>query len=84
MTDILKVAVIGAGGRMGQTCCDAIENCTDMQLVARLGRGDEITAQTLRGAQVAVEFTIPNASFANTEAILRAGAHAVVGTSGWD
>ena len=83
MTDLLKVAVIGAGGRMGKTCCDAIEDCADMQLVARLGRGDEITAQTLRGAQVAVEFTIPSASFANTEAILRAGAHAVVGTSGW-
>ena len=84
MTEKLKVAVVGAQGRMGQASCEAIEESTDLQLVARLGSKDEITSQTLAGAEVAVEFTIPNASFANTAAIMRAGAHAVVGTSGWD
>lgn len=84
MSAKIAVAVVGATGRMGQTTCEAIENSDDLQLVARLGSKDEITAESLAGAQVAVEFTVPSASFANTAAILRAGAHAVVGTSGWD
>ena len=80
----IAVAVVGATGRMGQTTCQAIEESPDLQLVARLSSKDEITAESLAGAEVAVEFTVPSASFANTAAILRAGAHAVVGTSGWD
>ena len=84
MSEKLKVAVVGAQGRMGQSACQAIAESADLQLVARLGSKDEITSQTLAGAEVAVEFTIPSASFANTAAILRSGAHAVVGTSGWD
>ena len=80
----IAVAVVGATGRMGKTTCQAIEESPDLQLVARLGSKDEITAESLAGAEVAVEFTVPSASFANTAAILRAGAHAVVGTSGWD
>ncbi len=84
MTAKLKVAVVGAQGRMGKVSCQAIEKSADLQLVACLGSKDEITSQTLAGAEVAVEFTIPSASFTNTAAILRAGAHAVVGTSGWD
>ena len=84
MTAKLKVAVVGAQGRMGKASCEAIEKFPDLQLVARLGSKDEISPRTLAGAEVAVEFTIPSASFTNTAAILRAGAHAVVGTSGWD
>ena len=58
----IAVAVVGATGRMGQTTCEAIEDSDDLQLVARLGSKDEITAESLTGAEVAVEFTVPNAS----------------------
>lgn len=81
---MLKVAVVGAKGRMGQTVCQAVENATDLELVAALDQGDQINAETLAGADVAVEFTVPSQTRANVEAILAAGTHVVVGTTGWD
>src|SRR5690606_39017955 len=48
----LRVAVLGAAGRMGATVCAAVEGAADLELVARLDAGDEVTPQTLRGAQV--------------------------------
>ncbi|MFP7695949.1 4-hydroxy-tetrahydrodipicolinate reductase [Trueperella sp. LYQ143] len=79
----MKVAVIGAAGRMGTAICSAIENTEDMHLVARLDAADPITVDTLAGAQVAVEFTVPQATQANVHAVLAAGCHVVVGTTGW-
>ncbi|MDO5720999.1 MAG: 4-hydroxy-tetrahydrodipicolinate reductase [Actinomycetaceae bacterium] len=81
---MLKVAVVGARGRMGQTVCRAVENAEDMQLVAALDQGDTISADTLGGADVVVEFTVPSQTQTNVEAILEAGSHVVVGTTGWD
>ncbi len=80
----MKVAVIGARGRMGATVCEAVSKAEDMELVAMLDAGDEISVQSLAGAEVAVEFTLPSASLANTLALLEAGANVVVGTTGWD
>jgi 4-hydroxy-tetrahydrodipicolinate reductase len=45
------------------------------------GRG--ITASSLGNADVAVEFTQPDAAVANVTATLRAGVPVVVGTTGW-
>lgn len=80
----IKVAVVGAAGRMGKTVCQAVENAADMELVARLDAGDAITSETLGGAQVAVEFTVPTVTKANTLALIEAGVDVVVGTTGWD
>lgn len=52
-------------------------------VVATLGRGDAITRDTLRGADVAVEFTEPVAAVPNARACLAAGCPVVVGTTGW-
>ena len=79
----MKIAVVGAAGRMGQSVCEAIEGAEDLELVARLDHDDEISADSLEGAEVVVEFTVPSATDANVHAILDAGAHAVVGTTGW-
>ena len=79
----IKVAVVGAAGRMGATVCEAVEAAEDMELTARLDAGDPISSESLGGADVAVEFSVPSASEANTLAILEAGADAVVGTTGW-
>ncbi|WP_036966405.1 4-hydroxy-tetrahydrodipicolinate reductase, partial [Promicromonospora kroppenstedtii] len=83
MSDI-KVAVLGATGRMGTQACAAVEAADGLRLVARLGRGDTVSAETLAGADVAVDFTVPAVTEANVHAVLDAGAHAVVGTTGWD
>jgi len=84
MTKTIKVAVLGAAGRMGATVCRAVEEAADLELVARLDAGDAVDAGSLAGADVAIDFTVPAATEANVHAVLDAGAHAVVGTTGWD
>lgn len=79
----MKVAVVGAAGRMGRAVCEAVESASDMELVARLDAADEITVDSLNGAQAAVEFTVPSASMKNVEKLVAAGTRVVVGTTGW-
>ena len=78
----LKVAVIGASGRMGSEVCRAVERAGDLDLVGRYDEGDELGE--LGGAEVAVEFSVPDASEANVRHCVERGVHAVVGTTGWD
>lgn len=80
----MRVAVIGADGRMGATTCAAIEAADGLELVARIEAGDDLAA-ALAAAQpdVAVDFTVPSATEANVHALIDAGVHAVVGATGW-
>lgn len=80
----IAVAVLGAAGRMGSTVCRAVEGATDMELVACLDAADQISKESLGGAQVVVDFTVPSVAEANVHAVLDAGADVVVGTTGWD
>jgi 4-hydroxy-tetrahydrodipicolinate reductase len=80
----LRVAVIGAKGRMGSEACRAVEEADGLELVARIDLGDELTGLTEAGAQVAVDFTHPGAVMGNLEFCVRNGVHAVVGTTGFD
>lgn len=84
MENPLKVAVIGAAGRMGSTVVEAVGAAPDLELVAAIDVGDDIVALREAGAQVAVDFTVPDVTEANVHALLDAGIHAVVGTTGWD
>ena len=58
-----RVAVIGASGRMGSTVCSAVEAADDLELVGRFDVGDDLG--DLAGAQVVVEFSVPDASPSN-------------------
>ncbi len=81
----LKVAVLGAAGRMGQTVCAAVDGAPDLELVARIDVGEDVaTAVRESGADVAIDFTVPSVTEANVHAALDGGAHVVVGTTGWD
>ncbi|MBD0711051.1 MULTISPECIES: 4-hydroxy-tetrahydrodipicolinate reductase [unclassified Streptomyces] len=79
----LRVAVLGARGRIGSEAVRAVEAAEDMELVAALGRGDEPERLTEAGAQVVVELTTPDSVMANLDFCVRHGIHAVVGTTGW-
>ncbi|WP_030686095.1 4-hydroxy-tetrahydrodipicolinate reductase [Streptomyces sp. NRRL B-1347] len=79
----LRVAVIGAKGRIGSEAVRAVEAADDMELVAALGRGDKLEALVEAGAQVAVELTTPGSVMGNLDFCVRHGIHAVVGTTGW-
>ena len=83
MTTRIGVAVLGAAGRMGAEVCRAVQAASDLELVARLELGDELADVRAAGAKVAVDFTIPAATEANVHAMIDAGIHAVVGTTGW-
>jgi 4-hydroxy-tetrahydrodipicolinate reductase len=79
---MLRVAVLGADGRMGSTVCAAVEAADDLTLAARLGPGWH--PDDLGGASVAVDFTEPRAVLDNVVCCVAAGVHVVVGTSGLD
>jgi 4-hydroxy-tetrahydrodipicolinate reductase len=79
-----RVAVIGAAGRMGSAACAAVEAADDLDLVARLGSGDDLSAITGAGAEVAVDLTRPASVMDNVRFCVEHGVHAVVGTSGFD
>ncbi|OEV11141.1 4-hydroxy-tetrahydrodipicolinate reductase, partial [Streptomyces nanshensis] len=79
----LRVAVLGAKGRMGSEAVRAVEGAEDMELVAALGSGDPLRTLTDAGAEVAVDLTRPDAVLGNLEFCLAHGIHAVVGTTGW-
>ncbi|GGV10023.1 4-hydroxy-tetrahydrodipicolinate reductase [Streptomyces litmocidini] len=79
----LRVAVLGAKGRIGSEAVKAVEAAGDMELVAALGRGDGLEALTEAGAQVVIELTTPDSVMENLDFCVRHGIHAVVGTTGW-
>ncbi|MFD8469564.1 4-hydroxy-tetrahydrodipicolinate reductase [Streptomyces cyaneofuscatus] len=79
----LRVAVLGANGRIGSEAVRAVEAADDLELVAALGRGDKLEALAEAGAQVAVELTTPASVMGNLDFCVRHGIHAVVGTTGW-
>ena len=78
---MIRVAVTGAKGRMGSTVVQAVTDAPDMEVVALFDAGDEITPQSVNGAQVAVDFSIPSVTESNVHALLDAGVDVVVGTS---
>ncbi|MEU5031488.1 4-hydroxy-tetrahydrodipicolinate reductase [Streptomyces milbemycinicus] len=79
----LRVAVLGAKGRIGSEAVRAVEAAEDMELVAALGRGDQLETMAEAGAEVAVELTDPDSVMGNLEFCVRHGIHGVVGTTGW-
>ncbi|MFI7890586.1 4-hydroxy-tetrahydrodipicolinate reductase [Streptomyces sp. Cmuel-A718b] len=79
----LRVAVLGAQGRIGSEAVRAVEAAEDLELVAALGRGDKLETLAEAGAQAVVELTTPASVMGNLDFCVRHGIHAVVGTTGW-
>jgi 4-hydroxy-tetrahydrodipicolinate reductase len=82
---VIRVAVAGAAGRMGQAVCAAVEGAEDMELS---GRADPLLDTALEDvlgdAEVVVDFTRPDTALANALACIAAGVHVVIGTTGFD
>ncbi len=82
VSDETAVSVIGASGRMGSEVCRAVEGAPGLRLVGTFDVGDDLG--DLAGADVVVEFSVPDASLANVAHCVARGVHVVVGTTGWD
>ena len=82
---MIRVAVAGAGGKVGRAVCEAVEAAEDLALI---GRADPVLdtalADVLGEADVVVDFTRPDQALANAQACLDAGVHVVIGTTGFD
>ena len=80
----IKVAVLGAKGRMGSEACKAVTAAADLELVAQIDIGDSLDLLVSSGAQVIVDFTHPDSVMGNLEFALTRGINVVVGTTGFD
>jgi 4-hydroxy-tetrahydrodipicolinate reductase len=78
-----RVAVLGARGRMGATVCAAVNDADDLELVAALDLGDDVSTLTAASCDVVVDFTQPAAVMDNLRSCIGAGVHCVVGTTGF-
>lgn len=78
-----KVGVLGAHGRVGTAIVAAVEAADDLTLAAALDHGDDLQALVDGGAEVVVDFTVPDAVMANVEFCVKHGIHCVIGTTGW-
>jgi 4-hydroxy-tetrahydrodipicolinate reductase len=70
---------------MGLTVCRAVEGAEDMDLTGRADPALGTTlAEVLDGADVLVDFTIPDTAAVNARHAVAAGVHVVIGTTGFD
>ncbi len=91
---MVRVGVVGAGGRMGQEVCRAVAGAPDLELAAAVdpahegadacGRTivGEVNALGDLGTEVVVDFTVAAAARHNLVHYAQRGIHAVVGTTG--
>ncbi len=101
---MIKVAVSGAGGRMGREVVKMVLGDEELQLVAAIDPGaegmdagrlvgaepcgvivaDDLASALLEsGADVMVDFTVPQAAVQNTKIAIESGVRPVVGTTGF-
>ena len=83
---MIRVAVAGAAGRMGQAVCAAVDGADDMELVARAdpALGTSLADALSEHPEVLVDFTVPGTAVQNAREALAAGVHVVIGTTGFD
>jgi len=83
---MIRVAVAGAAGRMGQTVCAAVDATADIELVARAdpALGTSLGEALAARPDVLVDFTLPSTAMQNARDAVGAGVHAVIGTTGFD
>jgi 4-hydroxy-tetrahydrodipicolinate reductase len=83
----MRIAIVG-GGKMGRAVAALAEE-RGHSVHAIIGRaenqdGRALTAERLHGADVAVEFTTPDAAARNVARLIEAAIPTVTGTTGWD
>jgi 4-hydroxy-tetrahydrodipicolinate reductase len=77
----LQVAIFGVSGRMGRAVIAAVEESPGVAVQGTTTSSGDPTA-ALRGADVAIEFALPQATAANLAACVAAKRPIVIGTTG--
>ncbi|MBI3226184.1 MAG: 4-hydroxy-tetrahydrodipicolinate reductase [Mycolicibacterium cosmeticum] len=79
----MRVAVLGAKGKVGATMVAAVADAADLELSAEVDAGDALSALTDSNTEVVIDFTHPDVVMNNLKFLIDNGIHAVVGTTGF-
>ncbi|SCX13452.1 4-hydroxy-tetrahydrodipicolinate reductase [Candidatus Aquiluna sp. UB-MaderosW2red] len=79
---MISVAILGASGRMGALTLELVNDAANLSLHAKLNSESEISQ--MLGADVIVDFTLPDVSPKMVEFAIEHDQKIVVGTSGWN
>ncbi|MGW5573952.1 4-hydroxy-tetrahydrodipicolinate reductase, partial [Nocardia thailandica] len=80
----VRVGVLGARGKVGQTVCAAVRAARDLELTAAVGSDGDPGRFVETRTEVVVDFTHPDVVMGNLKFLVDNGIHAVVGTTGFD
>lgn len=78
---VLRIALVGASGRMGRLVQRLATDADDLEVVEALASGDDLTR--VADGDVVVDFTLPHVSPQVVRAAIAAKRPVLVGTSGW-
>lgn len=85
---MIKIAVCGALGKMGQEVCQAVTDCPETELIAKIDIASDSMYHTIEEAHrvedidVLVDFTQPKSIYENAKYCLNNGIKIVIGTTG--
>lgn len=79
----MRVAVLGARGKVGATMVAAVRGADDLTLSAEIDAGDPLNLLTDGATEVVIDFTHPDVVMDNLKFLIDNGIHAVVGTTGF-
>ena len=80
---MIKIAVVGVSGRMGQTIIESIDQNDKVTLGVTLDKGDDLGA-VIDQFDVVIDFTRPEATLEYLEICRQAGKAIVIGTTGFN
>ncbi|MDA0983881.1 MAG: 4-hydroxy-tetrahydrodipicolinate reductase [Proteobacteria bacterium] len=78
----MKVAIAGAGGKMGRMLIEAVGADPSLKLAVAFDIGDDI-AKAVAGCDALIDFTRPEGTLQHLEACVTAGKAIVIGTTGF-
>lgn len=85
---MIKIAVCGALGKMGQEVCQAVTDCPDTELIAKIDIASDSMYHSIEEAHrvedidVLIDFTQPKSIYENALYCLNNGIKIVIGTTG--
>jgi len=79
----MRVAVLGAKGKVGATMVAAVEDAEDLTFTVGVDAGDALSDLVDSGTEVVIDFTHPDVVMDNLRFLIDNGIRAVVGTTGF-
>ncbi|MGD9620440.1 MAG: 4-hydroxy-tetrahydrodipicolinate reductase [Mycolicibacterium sp.] len=79
----MRVAVLGAHGKVGATMVNAVQDARDLTFSVGVDAGDSLSDLVDAKTEVVIDFTHPDVVMNNLKFLIDNGIHAVVGTTGF-